>query len=67
MKQPVRWAVLVISKDGRACLLRRGSVKGGPPALFDKKTAEINAEQLRDNIGDEVTAVAAVRMPLILR
>ncbi len=66
---PKRWCVLVVYPNGQLALLRHGGA-GRPnaaPVLLDKKTAGINADTFRDNLGDEITAAVAVRYPLVIR
>lgn len=61
MSRRVRYGILVIRPDGTAGWLRHHH----HPTIqeFDKKTATINAAQLRENLGDEAQAVVYVRLP----
>lgn len=60
------WAVLVVYPNGVCSLMRR---EHDPQRVvtFDKRTANVNADLLKSNLGDEVSAVVAVRHPLVLR
>lgn len=60
----VKWAVLVVERDGAPHYVRQGEDDTGPIATWtSRRRAEAQAEFWRQGLGDEVQSVNVVRAP----